>query len=70
MNYALDRELAGLRPVKMRAGNRIISSSGLLALKPANAWADRFLPQFRRKLLRKGLAAGPRSETVREGGRG
>jgi uncharacterized protein (DUF433 family) len=72
VNNALDRELvaelAALRLVRTRAGHRIISSSGLLALKLANAWADRFLPQFRRKLLRKALAAGPKSETVREEG--
>jgi uncharacterized protein (DUF433 family) len=72
VNNALDRELdralAGLRLVRTRAGSRIISSSGLLALELALAWADRFLPQFRRKMLRKALVAGPKSESVREEG--
>jgi uncharacterized protein (DUF433 family) len=37
-----------------------------LALELALAWQERFLPEFRGKLLRKVLDAGPKSEDVRE----
>jgi uncharacterized protein (DUF433 family) len=70
VNNVLDRELAPeltrLRLVRRRARGRIISSSGLFALELALAWADRFRPQFRRKILHKALIDQPESESVRE----